>query len=165
MAQQPLQQQFDTKLYNITLPTKYQSQLASSLEFKLRDNLQDIDYTADNALSKVFNDIPLPTEDFYAALNETLNEASDYLCSGECISFPTETVYGLGANAQDTTAVSKIYQAKGRPSDNPLIVHIATLEQFIDLTPTPISPLAIALIHHFWPGPLSIILPHKNYSF
>lgn len=91
---------------------------------------------------------------------EIYQAATDLLKAGECIAFPTETVYGLGADATNEAAVDKIYTAKGRPSDNPLIVHIAHLEQLESLV-TDVPDKAKELIKHFWPGPLTIILPLK----
>lgn len=79
---------------------------------------------------------------------------------GEVAAFPTETVYGLGADARNAQAIAKIYEAKGRPSDNPLIVHIGQIEQlqgFIDHVPEK----AKLAIEAFWPGPLTAILPLK----
>lgn len=88
-------------------------------------------------------------------------QAASYLQRGELVAFPTETVYGLGANAMSTTAVENIFVAKGRPSDNPLIVHIATKEQLHDIA-CDIPPVAHTLMDHFWPGPLTLILPKKE---
>ena len=85
--------------------------------------------------------------------------AAELLRAGELVAFPTETVYGLGANALDAQAVPRIYQAKGRPGDNPLIVHVAA--------PEAVAPLAFvderahALMAAFWPGPLTLLLPKK----
>jgi len=90
-----------------------------------------------------------------------LNEAAALLRSGEIIGFPTETVYGLGANALDKKAVEKIYQAKGRPSDNPLIVHVCTIEDTRELV-REIPPLALKLMKRFWPGPLTLVLPKSE---
>lgn len=87
----------------------------------------------------------------------------DILCAGKIIkngglvAFPTETVYGLGANALDGDAVRKIFAAKGRPSDNPLIVHISRIEQWKSLV-TQIPENALKLAEAFWPGPLTVIL-------
>ncbi|MEI5909074.1 L-threonylcarbamoyladenylate synthase [Bacillus spongiae] len=90
-------------------------------------------------------------------------EAAQILRENDVIAFPTETVYGLGANALNHEAVSKIFKAKGRPSDNPLIVHIAKEEQLVDLVKEiPLS--AKKLIRAFWPGPLTIIFPKKQES-
>ena len=86
-----------------------------------------------------------------------LKAAAHLLKKGEIIAFPTETVYGLGANALDTTAIKKIYRAKGRPSDNPLIVHISALEQMEELVEE-VSANAILLINNFWPGPLTLVM-------
>ena len=90
--------------------------------------------------------------------SEHIAEAGAILRRGGLVAFPTETVYGLGANALDENAVSKIYKAKGRPSDNPLIVHIAEKEDIIPLV-REIPPKAKALMDAFFPGPLTIILP------
>jgi len=73
------------------------------------------------------------------------------------VAFPTETVYGLGANALDPIAVAKIFEAKERPTFDPLIVHIASLSQLDDLYARPINPLVYELARHFWPGPLTIV--------
>ena len=85
-----------------------------------------------------------------------LEQAADILKAGGLVASPTETVYGLCANALDTDAVVKIYKAKGRPSDNPLIVHIADLSMLQPLVKE-ISPIAETLMHHFWPGPMTLI--------
>ncbi|MFD1957890.1 L-threonylcarbamoyladenylate synthase [Paenibacillus thailandensis] len=87
-----------------------------------------------------------------------LREAADLLRAGGLVAFPTETVYGLGADARNTTAVGRIFAAKGRPSDNPLIVHIADPAQLEGLV-YPLPPLAEVLMKRFWPGPLTIVLP------
>ncbi|MFN7252082.1 MAG: L-threonylcarbamoyladenylate synthase [Anaerobacillus sp.] len=86
-----------------------------------------------------------------------IQEAAMWIRKNEVIAFPTETVYGLGANAFSTEAVAKIFQAKGRPSDNPLIVHIAKLEQLQELV-NEIPAHANTLIKAFWPGPLTLVL-------
>lgn len=84
--------------------------------------------------------------------------AASLLQSGQLVAFPTETVYGLGANALDGSAVKKIYRAKGRPSDNPLIVHVADMDMALDLTEN-VPALFFTLAEIFWPGPLTFILP------
>ncbi|OZM56814.1 threonylcarbamoyl-AMP synthase [Lottiidibacillus patelloidae] len=89
-----------------------------------------------------------------------LKEAAQLLQANEVVAFPTETVYGLGGNALSDEAVDKIFAAKGRPSDNPLIVHIAQKEQLHTLV-TNISETAEKLMEAFWPGPLTVIL-HSN---
>lgn len=91
----------------------------------------------------------------------TVAEAADFLQQGEVVGLPTETVYGLAADALNPEAVKKIFQAKGRPQDNPLIVHIAQKSQLKDLVSDDISAKAEMLISEFWPGPLTIIFP-KN---
>lgn len=88
-------------------------------------------------------------------------EAAEILKQNELVAFPTETVYGLGANAMNDEAVAKIFTAKGRPSDNPLIVHISDpedVEKFVEEVPN----TATKLMEQFWPGPLTIILKCKE---
>ncbi len=91
---------------------------------------------------------------------EDLKAAAELIQNGETVIFPTETVYGLGANALDVLAVEKIFKAKGRPSDNPLIVHISKAEDMETLAEV-IPEGAVALAEKFWPGPLTIILKKK----
>ena len=91
-----------------------------------------------------------------------LVRAAEAIRNGELIAFPTETVYGLGENAYDERAIQKIFRVKGRPVDNPLIVHVASMEQaehLFQIVPKHFYPIAKA----FWPGPLSII-GYKNAS-
>ena len=85
--------------------------------------------------------------------------ASQLLHDGQLVAFPTETVYGLGATALDAKAVLNIFAAKGRPADNPLIVHVYDRAQLTPLCE--VSPLAEKLMDAFWPGPLTLILPRK----
>ncbi|MBX2999203.1 MAG: threonylcarbamoyl-AMP synthase [Caldilineaceae bacterium] len=87
-----------------------------------------------------------------------LQTAADLLACGELVAFPTETVYGLGANALDSDAVSKIFVAKGRPLSDPLIVHIYSISQMDEIAVN-MPPVAWDLAHAFWPGPLTIVLP------
>ncbi|MCR8969175.1 L-threonylcarbamoyladenylate synthase [Facklamia sp. 7083-14-GEN3] len=89
---------------------------------------------------------------------ENLLKAAELLKAGELVAFPTETVYGLGAIATNSEAVAKVFKAKGRPNDNPLIVHVANQDQVKELVEE-ISPLAQSLMDSFWPGPLTIIFP------
>jgi L-threonylcarbamoyladenylate synthase len=93
--------------------------------------------------------------------DKQLDHAADVLRSGGLVAFPTETVYGLGANALDKTAVECIYKAKGRPSDNPLIVHIADTDSVKELTKS-IPSAAPVLMESFWPGPLTLIMPRSE---
>lgn len=86
-----------------------------------------------------------------------INKAAQYLLNNEVVAFPTETVYGLGANALEKQAVMKIFKAKGRPSDNPLIAHIADKNQLSVLIEGDINSMAEKLIDEFWPGPLTLI--------
>ena len=88
---------------------------------------------------------------------DVIKEEADAIRQGEVIAFPTETVYGLGADATNRDAVNKIFKAKGRPSDNPLIAHIGDVKQAASIT-TSIPEKAKALMDAFWPGPLTIIL-------
>ncbi len=87
---------------------------------------------------------------------DDLKSAADILKAGGLVASPTETVYGLCANALDPSAVAKIFKAKGRPSDNPLIVHIANLDMLTPLVEN-IPQTAKLLIEHFWPGPLTLV--------
>lgn len=90
-----------------------------------------------------------------------LTQAAARLREGDCVAFPTETVYGLGANALDEAAVAKIYAAKGRPSYNPLIVHVADADAARQLT-TSWNEQAQKLADAFWPGPLTLVLPKTD---
>lgn len=92
---------------------------------------------------------------------EAYQEASRILQEGGLVAFPTETVYGLGGNALDEQAASRIYKAKGRPSDNPLIVHIADIEALKELT-SHVPEAAKKLADAFWPGPLTMIFPKSG---
>ncbi len=87
--------------------------------------------------------------------------AKEILKKGGLVAFPTETVYGLGADALDSKASSKIYSAKGRPSDNPLIVHIADIDALYKLS-VDVNEKALKLADHFWPGPLTMILKKSD---
>ena len=104
-------------------------------------------------LVKVTRDFP---EDAIVA------RAAEILRTGGLVAFPTETVYGLGADALNVTAVEKIFRAKGRPADNPLIIHIATIEQLYELgrgIPAAVEKLAAA----FWPGPLTVVVRRQAF--
>lgn len=90
--------------------------------------------------------------------DKSIEYASELLKYGEVVGIPTETVYGLGANAFDENAVRKIFEAKGRPADNPLIVHISEFSQIEELV-TEIPRLAIVCAEKFWAGPLTMIMP------
>ena len=89
---------------------------------------------------------------------EAIKRAGQILKNGGLVAFPTETVYGLGGNALDSRASMKIYAAKGRPSDNPLIIHIADMDSLKEIV-SEIPEKAQLLAEKFWPGPLTMILP------
>lgn len=91
---------------------------------------------------------------------ECLGKAAQYLRQGGLVAFPTETVYGLGANGLDREAVANIFKAKGRPGDNPLILHIAERNEVAKLAAV-ISANAAVLMDTYWPGPLTVILPRQ----
>jgi L-threonylcarbamoyladenylate synthase len=96
------------------------------------------------------------------AADSGLQEAARWLREGKRVAFPTETVYGLGADARSAEAVAGIFAAKGRPSDNPLIVHIADRSQLGDLTDADrLDETSRRLMDAFWPGPLTLVLPAK----
>ena len=91
----------------------------------------------------------------------TAPTAANLIMNGELVAIPTETVYGLGANGLDENAVAKIFEAKGRPQDNPLILHICGAEQ-MELFCHHIPQKAYDLAEKFWPGPLTIVLPARE---
>jgi L-threonylcarbamoyladenylate synthase len=93
--------------------------------------------------------------------NENVKIAADILAKGGLVAIPTETVYGLAANAYNGTAVAGIFAAKGRPQDNPLIVHISNFDMIHDLV-ADLPETAVKLKNLFWPGPLTIILPKSD---
>jgi L-threonylcarbamoyladenylate synthase len=92
---------------------------------------------------------------------QAILEAARRIQAGELVGFPTETVYGLGADASSDQAVAGIFAAKGRPSDHPLIVHVADTAQVSDYAAS-VPPFAAKLIKAFWPGPLTVILPRTR---
>ena len=91
---------------------------------------------------------------------ENIEKAAGIIRAGGLVAFPTETVYGLGADAMNAEAVGKIYEAKGRPSDNPMIVHISRASDIGQLTRM-LSPQIVEIIDNFWPGPLTIVVKKK----
>lgn len=93
--------------------------------------------------------------------SQAISEAGYLLKEGKLVAFPTETVYGIGANALNQEAILNIYKAKGRPSDNPLIVHIANQEDVYKYVKD-VSDIALKLMRKFWPGPLTIIFNKKE---
>lgn len=102
----------------------------------------------------------METKIVYEINDNTLKEAADVILSGGLVAFPTETVYGLGANALDPDAAKKIYEAKGRPSNNPLIIHLAKPEDAEQYCIT--NETYYKLAERFMPGPLTVILPKKD---
>ena len=93
---------------------------------------------------------------------ESIERAAALIRAGELVAFPTETVYGLGANALDAKAVARIFEAKGRPGDNPLIAHISDVRQLAPLIAGEPSPAARALMDAWWPGPMTLIFPKSD---
>lgn len=94
-------------------------------------------------------------------ITHDIEAAAESLRRGDAVAFPTETVYGLGASALDTHAVDKVFALKGRPSNNPLIVHVSTIEMAQELV-TSWPDHAAVLAEHFWPGPLTLVLPKSD---
>ncbi|MES2991990.1 MAG: L-threonylcarbamoyladenylate synthase [Pseudomonadota bacterium] len=94
------------------------------------------------------------------SLASAIDAAAAQLAAGELVAFPTETVYGLGARADRAEAVAKIFAAKGRPSDHPLIVHVTGPDRIAEFA-SGVPPVAQRLIDAFWPGPLTLILPRR----
>ena len=88
-------------------------------------------------------------------------DAAWHLKAGDLVAFPTETVYGLGADASNSEAVARIYSVKGRPNDHPLIVHIASMERMGDWA-SEVPEYAIALARSFWPGPMTLVLKRSE---
>ena len=101
--------------------------------------------------------------DRYQIDDKVLAKAGEILKNGGLVAFPTETVYGLGANALNEDAAMKTYAAKGRPSDNPLIVHIADIDD-LPIVARNISDKAKQIMERFWPVPLTLIF-EKQYIF
>ena len=93
---------------------------------------------------------------------ESIAEAGEIIRNGGLVGFPTETVYGLGANALDGNAVRAIFEAKGRPGDNPLITHVSCEAEIAPLIRGDISPAARALMTAYWPGPMTLIFPKSS---
>ena len=93
---------------------------------------------------------------------EALAQAGALIRSGQLVAFPTETVYGLGADALNAAAVGRIFEAKGRPGDNPLIAHISAVEQLAPLISVEPPPMARALMDACWPGPMTLIFPKSD---
>ncbi len=102
-----------------------------------------------------------PRRNVHPASARSLRAAAARLRRGEIVAFPTETVYGLGANALDEKAVAKIFAAKGRPGDNPLIVHVSDLKMLRRVA-RDVPPRARTLIARFWPGPLTLLLSKRS---
>jgi len=92
--------------------------------------------------------------------DQDIARAAKIIASGGLVAFPTETVYGLGADALNEKAVAAVYEAKGRPSDNPMIVHISRASDIGQLTPM-LSSRIVSVIENFWPGPLTIVIKKK----
>ena len=92
---------------------------------------------------------------------DAMASAAKHLLSGDLVAFPTETVYGLGADASNSAAVARIYSVKGRPSDHPLIVHIASMDRMGDWA-SDVPEYAIALARKFWPGPMTLVLKRSD---
>jgi len=97
-----------------------------------------------------------------AATNpEAVARAADVIRAGGLVAFPTETVYGLGANALDAAAVARIFEAKGRPATNPVIVHVADVSEVLNVAST-WPETAARLAARFWPGPLTVVVPKAD---
>lgn len=111
----------------------------------------------DNLVPQKIPSMPHPVP----ASADHIKQAAQLLRAGNLVAFPTETVYGLGADASNPTAVGEIFKAKGRPADHPLIVHIADVDRLSDWAET-VPESALKLAEHFWPGPLAMILPRHH---
>lgn len=123
----------------------------------LKSNLE----IGESDMYKIINSTKIITVDVNEPEKEKIREAAKYIREGDVVAFPTETVYGLGADALSPEAVKKIFIAKGRPQDNPLIVHIARKDE-IERIAKGITYEVKALMETFWPGPLTLILEKKD---
>ena len=92
--------------------------------------------------------------------DELIKQAAQELAQGGMVAFPTETVYGLGADAANIEAIRKVYALKGRPADHPSIVHLDSLDK-LELWAREVPKAARKLAEHFWPGPMTLILPKR----
>jgi L-threonylcarbamoyladenylate synthase len=92
---------------------------------------------------------------------DAIASAAGHLMAGDLVAFPTETVYGLGADASNSQAVARVYEVKGRPNDHPLIVHIASMDRMGDWV-SDLPEYAIKLARNFWPGPMTLILKRSE---
>ena len=92
---------------------------------------------------------------------DAMASAAKHLIAGDLVAFPTETVYGLGADASNSAAVARIYSVKGRPNDHPLIVHVSSMDRMGDWA-REVPEYAIALARNFWPGPMTLILKRSE---
>ena len=88
-------------------------------------------------------------------------DAAAHLLAGDLVAFPTETVYGLGADASNWQAVARVYEVKGRPADHPLIVHIASMDRMGDWA-SDVPEYAIKLARAYWPGPMTLVLKRSE---
>lgn len=103
-----------------------------------------------------------PKDTIAAATPESIQRAAGLLRAGELVAFPTETVYGLGADATNDGAIGKVYEVKGRPASNPLIIHVAAMEEAREIAE--FDRRAEILAETFWPGPLTLVLPRREKS-
>ena len=103
----------------------------------------------------------MKTQMLSAQRPEDIAAAAGLLRNGKLVAIPTETVYGLGANGLDENAVLRIFEAKGRPQDNPLILHISEPKELESICHD-IPAQAWLLAEHFWPGPLTMVLPVRD---
>lgn len=108
------------------------------------------------------DDIKISKNDNNIMLDKQIIHATKILQQSGLVAFPTETVYGLGANAEDSEAIKKVFAAKGRPSNHPLIVHIASIDK-LNFWARDVSEDSLMLAKHFWPGPLTLILPKQEH--
>lgn len=93
---------------------------------------------------------------------QALQQVKDLILSHHCVAIPTETVYGLAANAWSDDAIKKIFEAKGRPSDNPLIVHVSNQDMLLKCIDQPLTPRIRTLMNRFWPGPLTLVFKKSS---
>ena len=114
-----------------------------------------------NGAQRIYKESETMETKILTTSEEDIKKAAEIISRGGLVAFPTETVYGLGADALNPDAVARVYEAKGRPSDNPMIVHISRASDIGQLTPM-LSADIVALIENFWPGPLTMVLKKKD---
>ncbi|MDY3973839.1 MAG: L-threonylcarbamoyladenylate synthase [Veillonella caviae] len=150
---------------NLDNQKRADNQISTDNQVKIDNQVQSASQTAkrtvDNLAPGVLADFDVETVIYKDFTPEVIAELGQLLQEGKLVAIPTETVYGLGANGLDEVAMGRIYEAKGRPSDNPLILHVPNSEAVAPLVQE-VPLVAKRLMEVFWPGPLTIIMPKSE---